>query len=269
MDIHKKWEIPGLIAGDFFGLMRVCGPGIALSWLSKIASNFGACRRSSSLIPADDAMGPGPFNARFGSARARVYGELAIGLIREIWARDVYLIGSFLTIRPDAVVLDLGANIGVFTTLALAHGPDVRVVCIEAIQDSVDKLHKSLEANDWTDRATVIHALVGDKTDTQEEIMATGQTKGASFITEDELIRLGDLKRIDLLKCDIEGSEYGLLHPDSKLLAMADQIAIELHKWVSPAEPFLDMLRKEGFELKLSHDSPGDLVVSGRRRMAS
>ena len=77
-------------------------------------------------------MGPGPYDVRLGAARARLFGEQVISGIREIWVRDVYLNRGILSIAPDATVVDLGANAGNFTMLALAHGSGVRCVSVEA-----------------------------------------------------------------------------------------------------------------------------------------
>src|SRR4051812_15958000 len=120
-----------IVFRDFIGLVRVCGIGVALRWLVMIALNFKKCARARNLQPADLAMGPGPFSARLGTARAKLFGEQAISGIREIWVRDVYLNHGRLSIPPDATVVDLGANMGNFTVLALGHGPGVRCVSVE------------------------------------------------------------------------------------------------------------------------------------------
>src|ERR1700677_3446502 len=100
-----------IIASDFRGLCRVCGPVVALRWLLAIIFHFKACRRSSNLQPADAALGDGPFHLRLRNARATVAGKHVLTGIREIWVRDPYL-NDFLTIPENATVVDLGANMG-------------------------------------------------------------------------------------------------------------------------------------------------------------
>src|ERR1700677_758847 len=120
-----------IIASDFRGLCRVCGPIVALRWLLAIVLNIKACRRAGNLQPADAALGDGPFHARLRNARAILSGRQVLTGIREIWVRDPYL-NDFLSIPENATVVDLGANMGLFTTLALASGGGVRVLAVEA-----------------------------------------------------------------------------------------------------------------------------------------
>jgi len=109
--------------GDFFGLSRILGPYFALKWASMILVHFPSILRRKDLQPADQAMGKGPFHVHFRSGvDFRIIGNGVISGIREIYVRDVYLRYGLLTIEDGDVVLDLGANMGNFTNLALAHG---------------------------------------------------------------------------------------------------------------------------------------------------
>jgi FkbM family methyltransferase len=268
MWIHKRHEIATLIARDAIGLARSCGPRVATLWLMRLVPRLRACRREGSLAPVDRAMGPGPFRARLGRATALLHGQDVMGGLREIWVRDVYLGRGFLSIGPHAMVVDLGANMGNFTLLALAHGPGVRAVCVEPIPDNVAKLEASLKLNGWRHRARVFNAFVGGRTATQDRIL-DHEAPDVPFMREEDLVREAELTRIDLLKCDIEGSEFELFHRGSLLLAMARQIGIEVHKGVAPAETLIELLRETGFEIRVAHDTPGDTVLLGRRRDAT
>jgi FkbM family methyltransferase len=223
--------------------------------------------RQHSLGAADLAMGPGPFSVRFGSARAKVCNSHALSGIREIWVRNVYLgDDGFLKIPPDATVVDLGANNGNFTVLALAHGPQVRVVAVEPLTECMPKLMGNIACNGWQDRVSICKALIGGETSFQREMAQAGQIGGASFISEAQFVEQYNLRKIDLLKCDIEGSEFELLHPGSLLLAAAQQIAIELHDWGGNCDEFGEMLRNQGFEVIVRRLDPGCRIVNARRR---
>lgn len=257
-----------VIFSDFAGLARVCGLGVALRWLAMIAINFPSCLRQRNLQPADRAMGPGPFTARLGTARARLFGDQAISGIREIWVRDVYLDRGRLTIPPDGVVVDLGANMGNFTMLALGHGAKVRCVSVEGDPRSVEKLQANLHANGWLDRAELCTQFIGGKTAAQEQLEREIGTAGGQpqFIPEDEFVRRYNLQRIDLLKCDIEGSEFGLLTRHSLLLRMAEQLAVEVHAWGGDMKAFCRMLEEVGFRVHVGAESANDMIVQATRR---
>ena len=255
-----------IIAADFFGLVRVCGLAVALRWLMAIAMNFKKCVRARNLQPADIAMGIGPFAARLGQARAKVFGEQAISGIREIWVRDVYLNRERLSIPPTGTVVDLGANMGNFTVLALSHGAGVRCVSVEGDPRMVEKLQKNIEANGWQSRCAICTKFIGETTEVQRQLQnETGGEHEDRFISEAEFVRQYDLERIDFLKCDIEGSEFGLLRPGSLLLGMARQLAVELHAWGGDVKQFIAMLRDEGFDVDVASEQADGAIVQAKR----
>jgi hypothetical protein len=233
---------------------------MALRWLTGMAREARKCVATRSFVPADDSMGDGPFRVNLRGATASLVGQHVFRGLREIWVRDVYLGGGFLSIPDGSTVVDLGANMGNFTLLALGHGPRVRVVSVEASETCVAKLRRSLAANGWDDRAQVIHAFIIG------EGVASLDLQGAQAIHESQLIGRAALKSVDFLKCDIEGSEFGLLGPDSRLLRMARQIAMEVHRFGgAPADDFPPMLRSVGFEVQISQVGEEGFTILGRR----
>jgi FkbM family methyltransferase len=251
---------------DLKGLYRVCGLGVALRWLLMILLHLPRCLRTRRLNSADLAMGEGPVTAWRGGVPARLPGRWAVAHLREIWVRDQYLQSGFLHIPPDGLVLDLGANRGVFTALALACGPGVRVVSVEPLQEALPYLQQMLQLNHWESRVRVGKIFVGGTGELQRQILAEQPEMAETFISEEELIRRFDLRHIDLIKCDIEGSEYELFTPHSRLLDLTDQIAIELHGDAATRDRFMEMLRARGFtQMRVSSRSDSDCIVSAKR----
>lgn len=257
-----------MLLHDTLGMARVCGPVVTARWLLALGQRLPQVLRDRNLHPADAALGEGPFAVRLRGARARVVGEHVISGVREIWVRDVYLGGGFLAIRDGDTVVDLGANMGNFTLLALGHGPRVRVVSVEANPLTVPALGRSLAENPgFPSRATVINAFVGGEGAVQRSLRGRPGGGEVPTLREAELLERGRLERIDFLKCDIEGSEFELLGPDSLLLAMTRQIAIEVHRVPGhDADAFAPMLERLGFEVRVSHVGAQDLTLLGRRR---
>ncbi|MEA2734699.1 MAG: hypothetical protein QOE14_1150 [Humisphaera sp.] len=262
-------RIAGNIASDFFGLIRVCGFRVALRWLAMIVLHFPQCVREGNLQAADRAMGSGPFYPRLRGARAILNDPYVISSIREIWVRDVYLNGGYLTIPPGATVLDLGANRGLFTALALGSHPDVRCVCVEPRLSDCDIIRHMLKINGWESRAQICSAFLGGETQIQRDMVATEQQGiQQEYLSEEEFIRRYALTKVDLIKCDIEGSEFELLRPGSKLLAMADQLAIEVHGGTDDPKrrQFVEMIRDQGFDVIVRAESALDCIINGKRR---
>ena len=140
-------SIARIIISDFVGLIRVCGVAVACKWLLAIICHFPSCIKRRDLHPADRALGFGPFRAKYGKAHAQICAP--INGIREIWVRDAYLGKGFLSIPPNATVVDIGANNGNFTILALAHGPGVRVVCVEPSISANKICERQVKLNGW------------------------------------------------------------------------------------------------------------------------
>jgi FkbM family methyltransferase len=252
-----------IIAGDFRGLCRVCGIGVALRWLFAVIFHFGQCRRSGNLQPADIAMGDGPFRARLGKSQAILVGGQVMTGLREIWVRDVYLEG-FLSIPPDAAVIDLGANMGMFSALALGHGPSVRVVAVEADPEHCKRFERLMTANGWTSRAQLVNAFVGGETTFQADLRGTGRVADVPTISQSDLLaRLGG-SPLNFLKCDIEGSEFALFATGGPLLAAAKQIAIEIHPDSGDADELIQRIKGMGFDIRLDHRPP-TINLLGRR----
>jgi FkbM family methyltransferase len=256
------------IAADATGIIRVCGISVAARWLMLVLFNLPEVLKSKNLQPVDRAMGDGPFRVRRAQSSALLRGTQVFSGLREIWVRDVYLKGDFLSVPQNAVVVDLGANHGVFSTLALAQNPSVQVVAVEPSLAFVESLEKGIRANGWSTRVTAIRAFVGNFTDKQKEALRQGSDYAdAPVMTEAELIARAAISKIDLLKCDIEGSEFFLLEPQSRLLAMTNQLAIELHEWGGDIRGFLSHLTRVGFEVgpvAWAHDS---CIALCRRRV--
>ena len=161
------------IITDFWGLCTVCGFSVGFRWLLAVITHFRASIRAGHLQLADGVLGDGPIAVRLGNARAKLICYRVLTGIRETWVRDGYLGHGFLKIAPDALVVDLGSNMGAVTTLALAHGPAVRVFAVEADPAELPLLQRNLDLNGWADRVTIINAFIGGRTQTQRELLAT------------------------------------------------------------------------------------------------
>jgi FkbM family methyltransferase len=255
---------------DFIGLCRVVGPFQALRWAALVFGHILDIVKIKNLQPADQAMGKGPFRVRIKPNNLDFFiaGTGAFSGIREMYVRDTYLRNGLLTIKDNDVVLDLGANMGNFTNLALAHGKSVRVISVEPSRRLNNEFKQSISLNSgFIERTQLLRAFLGAPTAKQDDVIEDEHYAGVTWISEDELLSSAQLTKIDFLKCDIEGGEYGLLHSQSKLLKMAKCIAIEVHKHAGDVEGFIKMLVAQGFEIKyIQRDPDGTATVLGMRR---
>jgi FkbM family methyltransferase len=254
------------IASDFWGLCRVCGSWVALKWLMRIGLHLPTCLRTRNLSAADRAMGEGPFRVRYRGRRAVLAGSSVMGSIRELWVRQVYLAGDFLTLPTDGTILNLGGNGGYFTALALTAAPAARVIAVEPSRRNCDDIRSLAARNGWQARTEVCNAFVGGAAPAQADpAIVSDSADGVAYITEDELIARHHMERIAFLKCDIEGSEFGLFKPGSTLSAMTGQLALEIHDHAGDRSALMKLLQNEGFELHMHSSDPQSCIVQARR----
>jgi FkbM family methyltransferase len=129
--------------------------------------------------------------------------------------------GDEVAVRPGDVVLDCGANVGVFTRTALNRGARL-VVSIEPAPATVECLRRNFEREINERRVIVVPKGVWDHPDVLDLALGDdGNSTGDSFVlgkdqrskvrvpltTIDILVTELGLPRVDFIKMDIEGAE--------------------------------------------------------------
>ena len=233
---------------DFIGLFKICGLYISFKWVLGIFLKIKSCVKEKNLQAADRFVGSGPFKVKRDKFQIQMTGENVISGIREIWIRDVYLQNGLLKIPENGIVVDLGANIGNFTLLALASGCQ-KVIAVEPNKNLNDAFNKQIKINNFQSKVELQRYFIGGKTDLQKQMLLREENSGAEFISAREFVNRNNLDRIDFLKCDIEGSEYELLNNDNILFKNSKNVAIEIHGDKNKREEFIKKLKKLGFEI--------------------
>lgn len=138
-----------------------------------------------------------------------------------------------IAVRPGDVVLDCGANVGVYTRHALDAGARL-VVAIEPAPATLECLRRNLAAEIASGRVIVYPKGVWDKDDQLTLYVDPANTAAASFLhadpkfqqvqrvpltTVDKLVGELGLERVDFIKMDIEGAEPNALRGARQTLA--------------------------------------------------
>ncbi|MFI5361283.1 MAG: FkbM family methyltransferase [Elusimicrobiota bacterium] len=134
-------------------------------------------------------------------------------------------------IAPGQVVVDLGANLGVFATRAARRvGPSGRVIAVEPHPDNFARLQRNASRNGltWLD---CVQAAVGDREGEATLFVHdrggnhsivhgsdTGRSVKVRLRTVDEIARERGLTRVDFIKIDIEGAVAAALRGASETL---------------------------------------------------
>jgi FkbM family methyltransferase len=148
--------------------------------------------------------------------------------------------------------LDLGANVGFYSMFAVTLNPKIRVVAFEPNPEVRQRLLGNLLINGFFTQVSVLPFGVSKNTGMAEFFVPPKSGTGAGSLrnlhpeegesnkfqvelhTIDEIFPTGS--RIDVIKMDIEGSEYQAILGGEKLIASQQPvIVIELlRKWMAP-----------------------------------
>jgi FkbM family methyltransferase len=146
--------------------------------------------------------------------------------------RKIYGTGE-RAVRTRDVVLDCGANVGVFVREALAAGAR-QVVAIEPAPENIECLRRNFPAEIEAGRVIVYPKGVWDKDDVLAMNIDPGNSAADSFVmhpehahtgpqllltTIDKLVAELKLDRVDFIKMDIEGAERRALAGARETLA--------------------------------------------------
>lgn len=194
----------------------------------------------------------------------------------EVVVRRDYI--DMAILKPGDVVVDIGANIGVFTVLAaLAVGPKGRVIAVEPNGETADRLERNLALNGLhnvtvhraavtgTSRPVTLHkgdaAIFSSILDDVDGRRTSGQSEIVPGLPLADILTQAGIERVDLLKIDCEGGEYEIFdHAAPELWQRLPQIIMETHEAGGRKPPELAArLRALGYRL-----TEGDLLYAVR-----
>ncbi len=179
----------------------------------------------------------------------------------------------------DRVIVDAGANIGMFSLFAARTAPNARIVALEPFPSTRDRLLETLRANGLEGRVQARSwALAKDdarrKMDDQAGVSQSRGMFGADAnrgvdveaISLETLLAREKVNEVDLLKMDIEGSEHEvLLGTSAETLGRVKRLALEYHP-NKPKGPLFAKLLASQFELHVDRPAGPDSGVAEFRR---
>ena len=201
---------------------------------------------------------------------------VVVGLARE------YAASWLVRLPPRATVIDLGSHIGAFAVLAAHLHPDLTVHAYEPSSENVRLLHENLKLN-AADARVVVHRAAASERDGRASLLLSASTDAFHVVSgairpgdRDEafeyvqtrslasIVRESGVERVDLLKMDIEGSEYAVLESSPGAIAQCDAVLMEWHEDPGSARSLdwlLDYFGQLGFEV----ERPRVNLIAARR----
>lgn len=178
-----------------------------------------------------------------------------------ITAMVIFCRREYGMVPRDGVVVDIGANIGVFTIFAGLNGAS-RVVAVEPNQESFTVLLKNINGNSLGNVVAPMRKAISQNSDEVVHLPRSSSPYNKISGSEQpdlepvETVSLENvidgIEHVDLLKMDCEGAEYDVLMtcPDS-ILHRVQNLRIEIHssKRFSKSD-LIGRLQAAGFRLE-------------------
>ncbi len=257
---------------DVAGVARTVDTATLGRWLAGLVVKSPEIIRTGGLVAADALVGDRVVRVTVPSGQVALIPGRSFSAAREIYCRNVYLRRD-LEVPAGGWVVDLGANQGMFSTLAAVMG--AQVLAVEAQPAFADEIQELARGNRVADRVHVVTALIkSNRSDigatgvlTDEERWRTATHADGSAPVElgmNELLAKFGIDRVALLKIDIEGGEFSLLDPtdDLEWLERVDQIAMEVHPTFGAVPALVDLYGAQGFRVEQT-DNDGASVAPG------
>lgn len=186
-----------------------------------------------------------------------------VEVLKEVFTSDVYDIAN-LPLSSNAVVVDIGANIGSFSAAIHFKYPNAKLVSYEPHPTSFSLLKKNAPF------ATIRQKAVMGKREIVQ-IQTLGPSMSRRIVqsggTPVEAVTLGDalkdLSSIDLLKVDVEGSEYEIFNNTSpQTLKKVKKVFVEVHA-KEERDWFFKFFEINGFKAQWSNKDT-DILIAER-----
>ncbi len=153
-------------------------------------------------------------------------------------SKEVFRWGDYAA--PRGIVFDIGANIGAFSLYA-AQTAD-KVYAFEPESSNHAQLLKNIAANRFTNivpikkavggttGSVLLHRAVANKGGASIATAISDDVEPVDMVTLEEAMKMHGVEHINVLKVDIEGSEYALFeHVSLDTLRRVDRVEMETH----------------------------------------
>jgi FkbM family methyltransferase len=164
-------------------------------------------------------------------------------LVDEIFSDNYHVFRSHLKFAPGDIIVDLGANEGMFSIMMAKIFPETRIIAVEPVTRTYVQLLNNISLNHVTNIFT-IPVGVGSKYESREIVISKEMSGGSStlinfkesdhikenirIVTLEEIFSEYEIKKCKLLKIDIEGMEHEVLW-NTTVLPLVENLVGEFH----------------------------------------
>ena len=208
-----------------------------------------------------------------------VSGMLALG------AFEPYQMALFRkTIKPGMTIVDIGANIGLYSVIAgKLTGKNGRVFSFEPEKKNFEYLNKNVNANNLKNVQVDTTAISNEKA-TRNLFLFSDNTGSYSLVdnrktnisvqvqtdTLDNILKLKAIDHVDFIKMDIEGAEYlafegmtDVINKSKNLTMMIEFFPNAIRRFNKEPLQFLNKIKSLGFKIsEISEDNKTTIEIT-------
>ena len=193
----------------------------------------------------------------------------------EMFYRDDYNISSIQFDCSEPVVIDVGANIGTFSLLVNCRNPRAKIFAYEPELSNYELTEENIRLNGVGHNIKCFSLAVAETEGNKTFYISTLEyahslemenIEGGDFnkkitvntTTIEQILKSNNLDRLDLLKLDIEGTEYAVLYNlPLDLYNKIKYIALEIHDHKTyQKEELVNFLTEKGYSVARSNKNP-------------
>ena len=181
----------------------------------------------------------------------------------------VFVRQDYGEVQGDAVVIDLGAHIGIYSVFCASQARNAKVYAYEPVLENFRQLQENIQKNGLESRIHPFRLGVAGSKGKRQLHVGQGSpfhSFYAGSLTTDQLVEIdavtlqdcflqNGIKECDILKLDCEGAEFECLYETPpQILGRIKNIRLEYHnQWNYPRYTIADLtafLQNQGFLLR-------------------
>lgn len=159
-------------------------------------------------------------------------------------------------IKDHSIIIDIGANLGVFAIYAANQNPNAKILCYEPAKQNYNLLCQNIALNNMQKNIYPLNYGVAAKNGIRKlsksispmhkmtNSISNQNSEDIYCITLDDIINDNNIKNIDLLKMNCEGAEYEIFYSlNDNMFHLIKNIRMEYHNENNENNNYISLIK--------------------------
>jgi len=184
-------------------------------------------------------------------------------IVNEIFKFKEYRGAGDIIKEAVGIVVDVGAHVGYFALWATASNPKVKIYALEPIKENFDLLKKNITENKFKNikaenvalnkETGAVNIFLSEDSHNHSLLPISESSVKVKAVSFADFVKKNKIKKISLLKMDIEGGEYEIFQNSiGEIAGKTENIFLEYHQTESKNFKVIEnILRENGFSVEI------------------